>query len=123
DRRARGWFRSRAPRGCSGVPATPPLHSPLPSATATAVARRWRRGGRACGQRAGPSGECSDTLFSWGRIGRSRPAAMLAGMLALIQRVTHARVSVDGEVVGAIGAGLLALVGVEPDDGQQQVDR
>lgn len=48
---------------------------------------------------------------------------MLAAMLALIQRVTHARVSVDGEVVGAIGAGLLAFVGVEPDDGQQQVDR
>src|SRR5690606_24603776 len=54
----------------------------------------------------------------------SAPAeAMLAAMLALIQRVTHARVSVDGEVVGAIGAGLLALVGVEPDDGRQQVDR
>lgn len=37
-------------------------------------------------------------------------------MIALIQRVTEARVEVDGVVVGAIGHGLLALVAVEPDD-------
>lgn len=42
-------------------------------------------------------------------------------MLALIQRVTHASVVVNGETVGAIGPGLLALVGVEPGDGQAQV--
>lgn len=42
-------------------------------------------------------------------------------MLALIQRVTEARVVVDGETVGAIGPGLLALVGVEPGDGPAQV--
>ena len=44
-------------------------------------------------------------------------------MLALIQRVTEARVTVDGETVGAIGSGLLALVGVEPGDGDPQVAR
>lgn len=44
-------------------------------------------------------------------------------MLALIQRVTRAEVVVDGEVVGAIGPGLLALVGVEPADGDSQVAR
>lgn len=44
-------------------------------------------------------------------------------MLALIQRVTHASVSVDGQTVGAIGPGLLALVGVEPGDGDTQVRR
>ena len=44
-------------------------------------------------------------------------------MLALIQRVTHARVDVDGETVGAIGPGLLALVGIEPGDGEAQVVR
>ncbi|MFT4198527.1 MAG: D-aminoacyl-tRNA deacylase [Pseudoxanthomonas sp.] len=44
-------------------------------------------------------------------------------MLALIQRVTQARVSVAGETVGAIGPGLLALVGVEPGDAEAQVQR
>ncbi|MFZ5607467.1 MAG: D-aminoacyl-tRNA deacylase [Pseudomonadota bacterium] len=44
-------------------------------------------------------------------------------MLALIQRVTAARVTVDGEAVGAIGPGLLALVGIEPDDGEAQARR
>jgi D-tyrosyl-tRNA(Tyr) deacylase len=44
-------------------------------------------------------------------------------MLALIQRVTQAAVTVDGETVGAIGPGLLALVGVEPGDGEPQVAR
>lgn len=39
-------------------------------------------------------------------------------MIALIQRVTEARVEVDGAVVGAIGPGLLALVAVEPDDSE-----
>lgn len=37
-------------------------------------------------------------------------------MISLIQRVTRARVEVDQDVVGAIGAGLLALVAVEPGD-------
>ena len=44
-------------------------------------------------------------------------------MLALIQRVTEARVEVEGATVGAIGPGLLALVGVEPGDGPAQVAR
>ena len=44
-------------------------------------------------------------------------------MLVLIQRVTEARVDVDGATVGAIGPGLLALVGVEPPDGPAQVAR
>lgn len=37
-------------------------------------------------------------------------------MIAVIQRVTRARVTVAGEEVGAIEAGLLALVGVRPGD-------
>lgn len=44
-------------------------------------------------------------------------------MLALIQRVTEARVVVDGSPVGAIGPGLLALIGVEPGDGPPQVSK
>jgi D-tyrosyl-tRNA(Tyr) deacylase len=37
---------------------------------------------------------------------------------AVVQRVERASVTVDGEVVGAIGAGLCVLVGVGHDDGQ-----
>ena len=44
-------------------------------------------------------------------------------MLSLIQRVTQASVAVDGETIGRIGPGLLALVGVEPGDGDAQVAR
>jgi len=44
-------------------------------------------------------------------------------MIALIQRVTTAHVDVDGETVGAIGPGLLALVAVQPDDGEAQARR
>ncbi len=44
-------------------------------------------------------------------------------MLALIQRVTQASVRIDDETVGAIGPGLLALVGIEPGDGDAQVAR
>ena len=44
-------------------------------------------------------------------------------MLALIQRVTEASVRVDGETVGAIGAGLLALVAAEPGDSDTQIAR
>lgn len=44
-------------------------------------------------------------------------------MIALIQRVSAARVEVDGATVGAIGPGLLALIGVQPGDGEAQVQR
>ena len=44
-------------------------------------------------------------------------------MIALIQRVSQAHVDVDGETVGAIDAGLLALVGVQPGDGEAQAQR
>jgi len=44
-------------------------------------------------------------------------------MLALIQRVTHASVRVDEAIIAEIGSGLLALVGIEPDDGAAQVER
>jgi D-tyrosyl-tRNA(Tyr) deacylase len=41
---------------------------------------------------------------------------------AVVQRVTSASVSVEGSVVGSIGSGLLALVGVTHDDGAAQVE-
>ncbi len=44
-------------------------------------------------------------------------------MLALIQRVTRAAVTVEDETVGAIGPGLLALVAVEPGDDEPRIRR
>ncbi|HUE91933.1 D-aminoacyl-tRNA deacylase [Pseudomonas sp.] len=44
-------------------------------------------------------------------------------MKALIQRVRGARVEVAGEVVGSIDQGLLALVGVEPQDTPASVEK
>ena len=44
-------------------------------------------------------------------------------MIALIQRVAEASVSVGGERVGAIGSGILALVGVEREDAEAQAER
>lgn len=44
-------------------------------------------------------------------------------MIALIQRVLSAKVEVCGETVGAIGRGVLALIGVERDDAERNVTR
>jgi len=44
-------------------------------------------------------------------------------MIALIQRVREAHVEVDGETTGRIGPGLLALVAVQPHDGEPQAQR
>ncbi len=44
-------------------------------------------------------------------------------MIGLLQRVREARVEVGGATVGAIGSGLLVLVGVERDDAEPQADR
>ncbi len=43
-------------------------------------------------------------------------------MRALLQRTTGARVRVGGEVVGEIGAGLVVLLGVGPEDDEAVAD-
>lgn len=43
-------------------------------------------------------------------------------MRALIQRVSEAQVLVEGQTVGNIGTGMLALVGVQPGDDQIKAD-
>ncbi|AWM78900.1 D-tyrosyl-tRNA(Tyr) deacylase [Gammaproteobacteria bacterium ESL0073] len=44
-------------------------------------------------------------------------------MKALIQRVAHASVSVDKNIIGEINTGILALVGVESDDTSDRADK
>jgi D-tyrosyl-tRNA(Tyr) deacylase len=44
-------------------------------------------------------------------------------MIALIQRVRQAHVEVDGMTVGAIDAGLLAFIAVQPGDGEAETGR
>ena len=44
-------------------------------------------------------------------------------MITLIQRVSEAAVHVNGNVVGRIGPGILALMGVERGDTEKQADR
>lgn len=44
-------------------------------------------------------------------------------MLAVVQRVSEARVVVDGAVIGEIGQGLLVLVCAERGDSEAQADR
>lgn len=56
---------------------------------------------------------------------RRKLRTLLTGlpMIALIQRVLSAHVDVDGETLGTIGTGLLALVAVQPGDGETQTRR
>lgn len=44
-------------------------------------------------------------------------------MIGLLQRVTYARVEVEGKFIGAIDTGLLVLVGVEKGDSEAEADR
>lgn len=44
-------------------------------------------------------------------------------MIALLQRVSHAEVTVEGKTAGAIGLGLLVLVGVRPTDDEVSAKR
>lgn len=59
--------------------------------------------------------------------GRIEYVAVLAAtpkdMIALIQRVSEAKVTVDGTVTGSIGRGLLVLLAVQPDDDDSRVKR
>ncbi len=43
-------------------------------------------------------------------------------MRAVVQRVKHAEVQVDGETVGACGEGFLVLLGVAEGDGEAEAD-
>jgi D-tyrosyl-tRNA(Tyr) deacylase len=44
-------------------------------------------------------------------------------LIALVQRVAEAQVAAGGETLGAIGRGVLALIGVERGDGEREAAR
>ena len=44
-------------------------------------------------------------------------------MIGLLQRVTRASVSVEGECIGEIGRGILVLVGVQKGDDEKRAER
>ena len=44
-------------------------------------------------------------------------------MLALLQRVTHAKVEVNNQIVGEINQGLLIFIGIEKSDTTKKADR
>ena len=43
-------------------------------------------------------------------------------MRTIVQRVSSASVSIEGEVVGQIGGGMLLLLGITPEDTQADAD-
>ena len=51
------------------------------------------------------------------------PRPKLRRMIGLIQRVREAGVTVAGERIASIACGLLALVAVQPDDGEPELER
>jgi len=52
-----------------------------------------------------------------------QPANPSPTMIGLLQRVTSASVTIDGQCVGAIGPGLLVLVGVQKGDDEKRAER
>lgn len=53
---------------------------------------------------------------------RSCKRVRVSNMRAVVQRVKSANVSVDGNTISSIGAGLLCLVGVGKDDGEEDAE-
>lgn len=44
-------------------------------------------------------------------------------MLALLQRVTHASVTVDHEIIGKINRGILVFAAIQPQDTEKNIER
>lgn len=57
-----------------------------------------------------------------GRVGQGRGEQGVGSVRACVQRVSQCSVTVDGQIAGQIGRGLLVLLGVAHDDTQADVD-
>ena len=64
----------------------------------------------------------SESLFQARDWANNRQAASREAMRVVIQRVSEASVHVNGECTGRIGLGLVALLGIAPDDTQSDAD-
>jgi D-tyrosyl-tRNA(Tyr) deacylase len=63
------------------------------------------------------------TIFQMADIGLRPLPPYGINMLALIQRVTSAKVEINDKVAGEIGQGLLILLGVEKEDTREHADK
>lgn len=62
-------------------------------------------------------------IFSYSHKALKNSAGMEFNMRFVIQRVNHASVKIDGEVVGNIGHGLLILFGAGQDDTEEMLPK
>ncbi|MGC8628245.1 MAG: D-aminoacyl-tRNA deacylase, partial [Acidimicrobiales bacterium] len=107
-----GWTRSSTAAPISQEPSTP-LLAELAGRVPAGRAQRAERCEGAAQRGCAATRSCS------------QPARHVYAppVRALLQRVSEASVSVEGHVVGSIGWGLCALVGVSRDDSDATADR
>lgn len=53
---------------------------------------------------------------------KNKRAKISESMKIVLQRVSKAEVRVDREIVGAVGKGVMLLLGVQPDDTKEDID-
>jgi D-tyrosyl-tRNA(Tyr) deacylase len=66
---------------------------------------------------------CNDGLCGKRKVPKEPRQEYEVAMIGLLQRVTNASVTADGAIVGAIGPGVLLLLGVQRGDSEREADR
>jgi D-tyrosyl-tRNA(Tyr) deacylase len=77
------------------------------------AAAEWPEATRGNAARASKRYASVNSIF---RLARPTRSGYPGFMRAVLQRVKQASVTVEGEIVGTIGSGLLVLLGIEPED-------
>lgn len=78
---------------------------------------------RACSARSRSRSRSSPIESAWTGRGSQTPTRTVENMRAVVQRVTRAQVSVDGELCGQIGKGMLVLLGIAADDTPAEAEK